>query len=161
MNITELIQAIDNSDMETEAKAEIIEIIQEQYGETEIQIVAIETNIRSLLKDHPHAQQFIKLLQNEAIDNAFRELSERVHALENGVDSGFLETATQLKDIRKDVEILFGEIMKIYDRIETDCAKKSEILDVLRLNSKVETLEKHVEFLEKHTHHLAPKRKDV
>ena len=39
---------------------------------------AIELNIRTLLKMHPNPQQFIKTLQNEAIDQAFRELSETI-----------------------------------------------------------------------------------
>jgi hypothetical protein len=54
---------------------------EETYSEVEVQITAIETNIRSLLKDHPHAQQFIKILQNEAIDQAFREIHEDVQLI--------------------------------------------------------------------------------
>jgi len=65
----------------------------------EIQIVAIETNVRTLLKDHPNPQQFIKTLQNEAIDQAFREISE-------GMDNGFLEVACQLSELRKRIENL-------------------------------------------------------
>jgi len=107
---------------------------EEQYSEIEMQIVAIETNIRSLLKDHPHAQQFIKTLQNEAIDQAFRELSERITTVDHNTAESFTET-------KKDIEILFGEIRKIYDRMET--------------------MNTHVEFLEKRTHHLAPKIEDV
>ena len=96
----------------------------------DIVIVAIETNVRTLLKDHPNPQQFIKTLQNEAIDQAFRELNEKIATLDYNVQITAIET-------KKDIEILFGEIKKIYDRMET--------------------MNTHIEFLEKRTHHLTPK----
>ena len=85
----------------------------------------LEWNIRTLLKLHSNPEQFIKTLQNEAIDNAFVETSEqlniifgeiskiyerlgneydkRLTELENGVDSGFLETASELAELRAQV----------------------------------------------------------
>ena len=70
---------------------------QKEHAIIETQIVAIETNIRTLLKDHPNPQQFIKTLQNEAIDQAFRELSEiiqnhtkRLHEIEKVLEDANL-----------------------------------------------------------------------
>jgi hypothetical protein len=52
----------------------------------EIQIVAIETNIRTLIKSHPEPKNFIETLRNEAIDQAFREISDRLNYLEKDIE---------------------------------------------------------------------------
>jgi hypothetical protein len=61
-------------------------------SEIEIQTTAIETNVRTLIKTHPDPKQFIEILRNEAIDQAFREISNRITILEQYVD--FLEKRT-------------------------------------------------------------------
>jgi hypothetical protein len=50
-------------------------------NEIEICTTAIETNVRTLIKTHPDSKQFIETLRNEAIDQAFREISERIDAI--------------------------------------------------------------------------------
>lgn len=47
----------------------------------EIQTAAIETNVRTLIKTHPDSKRFMETLRNEAIDQAFREISERIDAI--------------------------------------------------------------------------------
>ena len=41
-------------------------------------IEAIELNVRTLIKSHPRAANFVKTLQNEAIDQAFQEIREDI-----------------------------------------------------------------------------------
>jgi len=57
-----------------------------------IMIEAIETNVRTLIKSHPRAANFIKTLQNEAIDQAFQEITDKLYDMEQKID--FLEKRT-------------------------------------------------------------------
>jgi hypothetical protein len=54
-------------------------------NEIEIQTTAIETNVRTLIKSHPYPKQFIERLRNEAIDQAFQEISERLDECRNRI----------------------------------------------------------------------------
>ena len=61
-------------------------------SEKETALVAIERNIRIQLTLHPNPRNFIKTLQNEAIDQAFREIHNEIKLIKIKID--FLEKRT-------------------------------------------------------------------
>ena len=87
----------------------------------EIETTAIETNVRTLIKTHPDPKQFIETLRNEAIDQAFQEISESIEILA--------------------------------ERIQDECANKSDILKVLNLDSKLNDMNNRIFILEQTVKH--------
>ncbi|MFA5307559.1 MAG: hypothetical protein WC365_08980 [Candidatus Babeliales bacterium] len=77
---------------------------------------AVEHNIAYLLQQHSNPTKLMNTLRNTAIDNAFQEVTQRLDdlettltQLENGCDSGFLETAIWYCDLAKRLTKLESE----------------------------------------------------
>lgn len=123
-------------------------------NEIEICTTAIETNVRTLIKMHPDPKRFMETLRNEAIDQAFREISESIETLAERIQYECASKLDILNVLHLDsrLKILEDNFNGLSEDIDETVMPKID-----KQNNRISTLEKHVEFLEKRTHHLIPK----
>jgi len=105
-----------------------------------IMIEAIELNVRTLIKSHPRAANFIKTLQNEAIDQAFQETNLQIKRLTARMDCMALFTNDTLKQKIENLEAAKNGIIHNFIKPMNECLAdiRKELNDALK---RIENLE--------------------